>query len=82
MKTSSGSAGPLNQEEGILYAELDPQWPDGAKWSLDVAGHYARPDVFQLTVHREARPIMSESASFDELRITCAALRLVQCRWR
>jgi nitrilase len=55
--------GPLNQEAGILYAELDPQWARGAKCSLDVAGHYARPDVFQLTVRREARPMMSEWAS-------------------
>lgn len=52
-------AGPLNKEEGILYAELDPQWPRGAKWNLDVAGHYARPDVFQLTVRRDARPLIS-----------------------
>jgi nitrilase len=45
-------AGPLHKAEGILYAELDPAQMRGPKWMLDVAGHYARPDVFQLTVSR------------------------------
>lgn len=52
-------AGPLHKEEGILYAEIDPQQMRGPKWNLDVAGHYARPDVFQLTVNRNMRPMMS-----------------------
>jgi nitrilase len=51
-------AGPLNAEEGILYAELDPRQMRGSKWNLDVAGHYARPDVFRLTVSREDRPMI------------------------
>jgi nitrilase len=52
-------AGPLNSEEGILYAELDPRQMSGSKWNLDVAGHYARPDVFQLTVNKEDRPMIA-----------------------
>ncbi len=52
-------AGPLNAEEGILYAELDPRQMRGSKWNLDVAGHYARPDVFRLTVNKEDRPIIA-----------------------
>ncbi len=48
-------AGPLREQEGILYAEVDPAQLRGPKWMLDVAGHYARPDVFQLTVYREPR---------------------------
>jgi nitrilase len=52
-------AGPLNAEEGILYAELDPRQMRGSKWNLDVAGHYARPDVFSLTVSKEDRPIIA-----------------------
>jgi len=54
-------AGPLRKEEGILYAEVDVAGTRGAKWLLDVAGHYARPDVFELTVHTEPRPVMSSS---------------------
>ena len=46
-------AGPVACEEKIIYAEIDPSWQRGSKFSLDVAGHYARPDVFQLTVNRE-----------------------------
>lgn len=41
-------AGPLFRQEGILYAEVDPEHAKGAKWNLDVAGHYARPDAFSL----------------------------------
>ena len=52
-------AGPLNAEEGILYAELDPRQMRGSKWNLDVAGHYARPDVFRLTVSKENRPMIA-----------------------
>ena len=52
-------AGPLNAQEGILYAELDPRQMNGSKWNLDVAGHYARPDVFQLTVSKENRPMIA-----------------------
>jgi nitrilase len=52
-------AGPLNAEEGILYAELDPRQLRGSKWNLDVAGHYARPDVFSLTVSKEDRPMIA-----------------------
>jgi nitrilase len=51
-------AGPVQKKEAILYAEIEPQRLLGAKWMLDVAGHYARPDVFQLTIHREPRPMI------------------------
>lgn len=44
-------AGPLLGEEGILYADLDMAEVARAKLDLDVVGHYARPDVFQLTVN-------------------------------
>ena len=51
-------AGPVQMKEEILYAEVDPQQMRGPKWMLDVAGHYARPDVFELIVHRGAHPMI------------------------
>lgn len=51
-------AGPVRKQEDILYAEVDPRMVQGPKWMLDVAGHYARPDVFQLTVHMDVRQMI------------------------
>lgn len=43
-------AGPLEAEEGILYAEIDLDQVIKAKRMFDVVGHYARPDVFTFKV--------------------------------
>ena len=43
-------AGPLWDEEGILYAELDPAKLYAEKQRFDAAGHYHRPDVFSFEV--------------------------------
>lgn len=47
-------AGPLGPEEGILYADLDLELGVRMKLRHDFAGHYNRPDVFQLRVNRRA----------------------------
>jgi len=60
-------AGPLDSEEGILYADVHPDQLVGPRWQLDTAGHYARPDVFELHVRREPRPgIVEEDRSSDD----------------
>jgi nitrilase len=41
-------AGPLWDEEGVLYAELDPERLYAARQRFDPAGHYHRPDIFEL----------------------------------
>jgi nitrilase len=47
-------AGPLEDREGILTAEIDLTQQIEEKHSLDVTGHYARPDIFQFTVDEGA----------------------------
>jgi nitrilase len=46
------AAGPLRRERGILYADCDLARVQQARRTLDVAGHYARPDVFSLQVRQ------------------------------
>lgn len=46
-------AGPLFDEEGILYAQLDMTEVVKSKIDFDVVGHYSRPDVFQLSVNEK-----------------------------
>lgn len=43
-------AGPLDAEEGILYAEIDLDDIITAKRMFDSVGHYSRPDVFNFSV--------------------------------
>lgn len=47
-------AGPLNREKGILYATMNKEISKRARRSLDVAGHYSRPDIFTLSVNRKS----------------------------
>ncbi len=53
-------AGPNFEGEAILTAEIDRAQIIRGKFDLDVVGHYARPDVFQLQVdERPNRPVIS-----------------------
>jgi nitrilase len=59
-------AGPLHREEGILYAEVSPGKLRETRWNLDVAGHYARPDIFSLTVKRAPTPLVRWEEAAEE----------------
>lgn len=48
-------AGPVYGEECVLVADLDRADLVRAKFDFDAVGHYARPDVFRLTV--DERPL-------------------------
>lgn len=49
-------AGPHFDGEAILTADIDLNDITRAKFSFDVAGHYSRPDVFQLVVNEAPMP--------------------------
>ena len=53
-------------QEGILYAELDPAMIAIAKAAADPVGHYARPDVVSLLINRTKRSVVHETC--DESR--------------
>jgi nitrilase len=46
-------AGPVYDEEAVLYAELDPARLLAERQRFDPVGHYSRPDVLQLTVRAD-----------------------------
>ena len=54
-------AGPMREEAGILYCDIDREKVGIAKRALDVAGHYSRPDIFKLHVNtRSQTPVEFE----------------------
>lgn len=52
-------AGPVFDAETLLTAELDMDELGRAKFDFDVAGNYARPDIFTLTVNEAPQPGVS-----------------------
>ena len=49
---------PLKGKEKLLVAEIDHREVLRERQNFDVAGHYSRPDVTQLTVNRERQSIV------------------------
>jgi nitrilase len=54
-------------QEGILYADLDPTLITLAKAVADPAGHYARADAVQLIVNRRKRQVLVEIDSGNRI---------------
>jgi nitrilase len=48
-------AGPVEEEETLLYAVFDKLETAAAKRLFDVAGHYSRPDVFSFSFHSASK---------------------------
>jgi len=51
-------AGPMHREKGMLFADIDVEAARSSRRKFDASGHYARPDVFSLSVNRaRQRPV-------------------------
>ena len=58
-------AGPVYDEESVLYADLDLDDVVRGKFDLDTVGHYARPDIFELSVNTKRSPGVRESEASE-----------------
>lgn len=58
-------AGPMGPEEGILYADLDLEVGIKMKLRHDFAGHYNRPDVFQVRVNTRRPELYGKVAEVE-----------------
>jgi predicted amidohydrolase len=54
-------AGPNFEEQAVLVAEVDLDDIVRGKYDLDVVGHYARPDVFQLFVNERPQEVVQSN---------------------
>ena len=63
-------AGPLFDREGIVCAELDLADVVRARFDFDVVGHYARPDVFQMTVNEEPLWVLAPTRPGTSRRVS------------
>lgn len=60
-------AGPDFEGENILLADLDMADIARGKFDFDVAGQYARPDVFCLHVNEQPQPVAVVSSSVNPI---------------
>jgi len=60
-------AGPVYEREAVLAVDIDLNDIVRGKYDLDVVGHYARPDVFQMLVDETPRPaVLFTEGVFEE----------------
>lgn len=62
-------SGPLDNEETILYGEIDLEQSVRTKLRHDFAGHYNRPDMFEVRINRQPADLFKDASEveFDEI---------------
>lgn len=60
-------------EEGILYADLDPTLITLAKATTDPVGHYGRADAVRLIINRGKRQVMTEIVQGSPMDATASS---------
>jgi len=58
---------PITEGEGMAIADLDFSLITKRKRMMDSVGHYARPDLLQLYINRDARSVMAETPASDSI---------------
>jgi hypothetical protein len=60
------------QQEGLVAATIDLNEISRGKFDLDVAGHYARPDIFRLTVDLAPKCVVSTENAAEQFSASTA----------
>jgi aliphatic nitrilase len=73
-------AGPMGNEEGILYADIDLEACVREKLSHDLAGHYNRADIFNVRVNRTAPSLYQPyvTSTEEEMKISATSRNAVE----
>ena len=56
----------MYEEAGFVTAEISPKLAIDGRLTLDIAGHYARPDIFRLHVNDAEMPNVSWELGPDD----------------
>jgi nitrilase len=67
-------AAPSFDGECILTADIDLDEIPRAKYDFDVVGHYARPDVFRLSVNERRTAPVTSAVEWTEVEPFCERL--------
>src|SRR5699024_5510227 len=60
---------PIINEEGIAYGEINLDQIVEAKHMIDSTGHYARPDVTELVLKKDSKPVVKESVTPEIIKL-------------